>query len=303
MSQRAGVQRGLTFPFPKDKASKDKAVADYLESRRNGGAMHYFVKDDGSIHYLDNKGNGYRFNDLANKLHNEAKRRARKLDSTPSLNDYVEVFGSVNGTKLFETEQQRLREIYKNANTAINDVDHIDPLGQGGLHYSRNLRELLSSENRSDGARHITDEMRNALLLAQDRRDQIALQGPEVPPELLNLNALAQRMREPQTFLRGAMEVAAFMTDSSPLGQATDVAVQGFDAFVDEPVRLATGKGIYEHIPNGSIEERRAKNGKINGDLKKNNGHNGNGTAHFISNQLNYIARKIADGQLPYNGH
>lgn len=302
MSQRAGVQRGLTFAFPKDKASKDKAVADHLASRRKGGAMHYFVKDDGSIHYLDNKGNGYRFNDLATKLHNEAKRRGRKLDATPTLDDYVEVFGSVNGPKLFETEQQRLRDIYKNANTLTNDVDHIDSLGQGGLHYSRNLRELLSSENRSDGARHITDEMRNALLLAQDRRDQIALQGPEVPPELRNLNALAQRMREPQTFLRGAMEVAAFMTDSSPLGQATDMAVQGFDALVDEPVRQATGKGVYEQIPNGTKEERRAKNAKVNGDLKKNNGHNGNSNVHTITNELFYIARKIAAGQLPYNG-
>ncbi len=303
MSERAGVQRGLTFPFPNDKASKDKAVADHLTSRSKGGPMHYFVKDDGSIHYLDNKGDGYRFNDLATKLHNEAKRRGTKLAATPTLEDYVNVFGTKTGPQLFDAEQIRLRDIYKNADTSINDVDHIDPLGQGGLHYSRNLRELLRSENRSDGARYITDEMRNALLLAQDKRDQLALQGPEVPPELRNLNALAQRMGEPQTFLRGAMEVAASMTDSSPLGKATDMSVQAFDALVDEPVRQATGKGIYEHIPNGSKEERRSENNKINGALKKNNGHNGNGTAHFITNQLSYIARKIADGQLPYNGH
>lgn len=304
MPKRARVERGLTFPFPKDKAARDKAIQAHLQSRSQGGQMHYFVKDDGSLHYIDNKGSGkYGFNDLANKLHNEAKRRAKKLDSTPTLEDYLHVFGDVNGPKLFEEEQQRLREIYKNANTIINDVDHIDSLGQGGLHYSRNLRELLSSENRSDGARHITDKMRNTLLLAQDKRDQIALQGPDVPPELRNLNTLAQRMREPQTLLRGAMEVATLMTDSSPLGKATDLAVQSFDTLVDEPVRQTTGKGIYEHIPHGSKEERRAENTQINADLKKNNGHNGNDVGHFITNQLNYIARTIADRKLPYNGH
>ena len=36
--------------------------------------------------------------------------------------------------------------------------------------------------------------------------------------------------------------------------------------------------------------------------MKKNNGHNGNGTGHFITNQIDYISKKLSNGQLPYNG-
>ena len=102
MPDRARVARGLTFPFPTDKAARNKAIQDHLQSRSEGGPMHYFLKDDGSIHYLDNKGGGkYGFDDLANKLHNEAKRRARKLEATPTLEDYVQVFGDEKGSYLF----------------------------------------------------------------------------------------------------------------------------------------------------------------------------------------------------------
>ena len=303
MPNRAGTQRGLLFPFPLDKASRDKAVENHLASRSKGGAMHYFVKEDGSIHYLDNKGNGYRFNDLATKLHNEAKRRATKLQATPTLEDYIQVFGDKNGPQLFQAEQNRLREIYKNADTSINDVDHIDSLGQGGLHYSRNLRELLSSENRSDGARHITDEMRNALLLAQDKRDQISLQGPDLPPALRDLQALADRLRNPSTYLYGSMDLIRSSASNTGLGAATEAAIDTFDELVDQPVRKATGKGIYDHIPNGSQEERRAENTQINSELTKNNGHNGNDIAHSFTNELSYIAKKLAEGHLPYNGN
>ena len=301
--ERAGVARGLTFPFPKTKEEKQAAIQSFLKSRSKAGKMHYFVKDDGSIHYLDNKGKGkYHFNDLDTKLHNEAKRRANKLEQTPTLKDYVHVFGDVKGPSLFSLEQQRLREIYKNADTIINDVDHIDSLGQGGLHYSRNLRELLSSENRSDGERHITDEMRNALMLAQDKRDQIALQGPDVPPPLRNLQTLQERLRNPSTYINGAMDAISLVTNGTPIGIATDIAMDTFNSAVDQPVREATGKGIYEHIPSGSQEERRAENKKINGQLQKNNGHNGNGVGHSITNQVLYAAQKIARGELPYYG-
>ena len=301
--KRARVARGLTFPFPKSKAERDKVIQNHLDSRSKGGPMHYFVKEDGSIHYVDNKGGGnYAFNDLATKLHNEANRRGRKLDATPTLEDYLHVFGKKNGPKLFQAEQQRLREIYKNADTIINDVDHIDSLGQGGLHYSRNLRELLSSENRSDGARHITDEMRNALLLAQDKRDQIALQGPDVPPPLRNLQTLQERLRNPSTYINGAMDAISLVTNGTPIGIATDIAIDTFNSAVDQPVREATGKGIYEHIPSGSQEKRRAENKKINGQLQKNNGHNGNEVGHSITNQVLYAAQKIARGELPYYG-
>lgn len=292
MPMRAGVQRGLLFPFPKTTEERELRKQAFLDSRANKGKMHYFVKEDGSIHYFDNKGNGeYRFNDLANKLHNEASRRARKLEATPTLEDYVAVFGDVNGPNLFQAEQERLREIYKNADTVINDVDHIDSLGQGGLHYSRNLRELLRSENRSDGQRRITDEMRNALLLAQDKRDQIALQGPDVPIELRNLQALANVMRPAVVNgFHGALDIAASIG-----GRPVEAAVDVFYGAVDNPVRQAIGEGVFDQIPNGTPEQRQAKNNKVNSSLQQNSKSNGNGVAHAITNELAYLAKVVSN--------
>tara|TARA_R100001463_G_scaffold31040_1_gene70377 strand:- start:2066 stop:3127 length:1062 start_codon:yes stop_codon:yes gene_type:complete len=62
------------------------------------------------------------------------------------------------------------------------------------------------------------------------------------------------------------------------------------------------GEDIFDAIPNGTADERKEKNGKINGDHVKNNGHNGNGNGHAITNQIDYIAKKLSNGQLPYNG-
>ena len=74
-----------------------------------------------------------------------------------------------------------------------------------------------------------------------------------------------------------------------------------YDTFVDAPVKAATGKSLLDQIPNGTPEERKAKNGKVNGDLEKNNGHNGKGNGHAITNEIDYIAKKLANGELPYN--
>ena len=117
-----------------------------------------------------------------------------------------------------------------------------------------------------------------------------------------NLNELAQFVAHGRTLSPSDALYTGLDVVSSNGGPVVGGAVEAFNALVDEPVRQATGKGVYEQIPNGTKEERRAKNEKINGDLKKNNGHNGNGNGHYITNQLFYMARKIADGQLPYNG-
>ena len=56
------------------------------------------------------------------------------------------------------------------------------------------------------------------------------------------------------------------------------------------------GEDIFDSIPNGSAEERKVKNKKVNGDHVKNNGHNGNGFGDYISNTINGAARAL-------NGH
>tara|TARA_Y100000816_G_scaffold205433_1_gene151567 strand:- start:184 stop:1068 length:885 start_codon:yes stop_codon:yes gene_type:complete len=234
--KKAAAKRGRLFKFPTTKEERFKAIQNHLASRQDGGKMHYFTKDDGSIHYIDNKGNGnYGFIDLATKLSREAQRKAKKFDATPTLNDFIEVWGEDKGKDLFETEQKRLLDIYKKVDSRFFDVDHMDSLAKGGLHYSRNLRALLSAQNRAEGARYLTDELRNAYMLAQTKKEQLMLQGPPVPEPLLNIQEMLNRLTHPETYARAGKRAASRAVPYAGTGLSGINLFQRIEEFVHNP--------------------------------------------------------------------
>lgn len=168
-------------PFPTTQAERQAAKELHLKARADGSDIPYFIKTDGSVHYLDNKGGGkFGFNDLGTKLANEAARQAKKRSSMPTLEMYIDVFGSDTGPQLFEQERQKLKNIYKFTDSSKFDVDHINSSADGGVHHSRNLRMQNASRNRSEGARGLTPEVKTGLNLVDDPRTQIAMQGPDL---------------------------------------------------------------------------------------------------------------------------
>ena len=171
------------LPFPTTKEEKEAARRLHRERQAQGRRIPYFQKEDGSFHYLDNKKGALHFNDLATKLKNEAARRAKKLNATPLLEDYISVYGEQLGKELFAAENAQLTNLYRSTNSLTHDVDHMHSLKSGGMHHSNNLRAQLASENRSEGARTLTPETKNALMVADDKIDQIKLSGPKLTPD------------------------------------------------------------------------------------------------------------------------
>ena len=169
------------------KGNLSEAIAHHNAALSGGKLIPHFKDGQGKLHYIDRRGKssggGQYFRSLGGKLKTEAGRRATKLGATPTLADYVEVYGPEKGQDLFKQEQRRLKKIYDNTPSATHDVDHINSLNDGGIHHSRNLRMQNSSDNRSDGARGLTKAQKIALMQADTTRNQISLQGPEPTPK------------------------------------------------------------------------------------------------------------------------
>lgn len=171
-------------PFPTTQAERQAAKELHLKARADGSDIPYFIKTDGSVHYLDNKGGGkLGFNDLGTKLANEAARKAKKRSSMPTLEMYTDVFGAETGKELFDKEQLKLKNIYKYTDSSRFDVDHINSSADGGVHFSGNLRSQNASTNRSEGARGLLPEVKTGLNLVDDPKTQIAMQGPTLTPK------------------------------------------------------------------------------------------------------------------------
>ena len=161
-----------------------EAIQIHNEAKRTGSPIPHFIDKDGRLSYLDRRGassgGGQYFRDLGAKLATEARRKALKTDQTPTKAMYVEAYGAENGLKLYNEEQSKLKNIYSNNDSRVNDVDHIHSMASGGVHHSRNLRSQPLADNRADGARGLSERQKRDLLLADNPQDQIRLQGPEL---------------------------------------------------------------------------------------------------------------------------
>ena len=172
------------LPFPTTKQERLDAIKLHKQAVLNKQSIPYFIKKDGTTHYVDNKGrNRYGFNDLATKLRNEASSKAAKKSLTPTLSDYKSVFGDEKGSTMYAEEQARLKKIYRVTPTATHDVDHIASKADGGPHHSRNLRSQNSSRNRSEGQRGLTQQQRSDMLIGRTPKEHIATQGPKMTPK------------------------------------------------------------------------------------------------------------------------
>tara|TARA_S200002703_G_C3711874_1_gene218637 strand:- start:48 stop:767 length:720 start_codon:yes stop_codon:yes gene_type:complete len=171
------------LPFPATDQERLDAIKLHKQAVSNKQPIPYFIKEDGTTHYVDNKGRGrYAFNDLATKLRNEASRKATKKSLTPTLSDYKNVFGEEKGPTMYAEEQARLKKIYRVTPTATHDVDHIASQADKGPHHSRNLRAQNLARNRSEGQRGLTQQQRSDMLIGKTPKEHIAIQGPQMTP-------------------------------------------------------------------------------------------------------------------------
>lgn len=186
------------LPFPTTSQERLDAIELHKQAVLNKQPIPYFLKEDGTTHYIENKGKNKRgrrvfgFNDLATKLRNEANRKAQKKSLTPTLDHFTEIFGEERGPKMYEVEQERLKKIYRVTPTATHDVDHIASQADKGPHHSRNLRAQELSRNRSEGQRGLTERQRADNLIGPDPKTHIAMQGPMMTPKQRQQNLRGQ---------------------------------------------------------------------------------------------------------------
>ena len=186
----AEIEKGRpknTYPFPRTKEERIKALQIHQAAKERGERIPYFTGkvDPSDVHYFDNKGKGkFGLNDLNIKLKNEASRAALKKQLTPTLQHYQSAWGPEKGQTLFDEEQLALRSIYKKNNPLFQDVDHINSQADGGVHASRNLRSQDLSANRSEGARKFPKFKQAFLGTDVSPQDYPKLHGPWPPEEM-----------------------------------------------------------------------------------------------------------------------
>jgi len=178
-----------TYPFPKTKEEKLKALLIHKAAKEKGERIPYFTGkvDPSDVHYFDNKGKGkFGLNDLNIKLKNEASRAALKKNLTPTLENYTNAWGMDQGKALYDQEQVALKGVYKKNNPLFQDVDHINSQADGGVHASRNLRSQDLSLNRSEGARKFPKFKQAFLGTNVSPQDYPKLHGPWPAEEMRN---------------------------------------------------------------------------------------------------------------------
>lgn len=312
---REEASRSNPAPFPTTKEGQEAAKA-YFRENKGKGKTEYFIKPDGSIHSVDNKGGGKEgFYNYHTRLKNNSAYRARKLGATPSKADYIRNHGEKLGVDLFDAEQEKLRSVYdpQNYNPKIHDVDHQNPLKRGGIHHSNNLIPLDNSINRSKGATPLDKISKAALLLADNIDDQISLQGPLPTTQMRQDIALKSVSR-----VSKAGKLMSSLDKLGKVGLAAGVVLTIADGLSNgaSAAEITNGAGgqIFDFInpiPDGgslngnSLQHELAKSEQYtNGNRPKDPFANGvvNGLSSMAGNQLKYIGNSLANGKIPYNG-
>ena len=182
----------VSFESTGPKVGKGKVPNDVLARYRKllnyqaeNGLPRSYLDHDGRIYYYQSRGKG--LVDLETKLGAVAAKTLREEAKTPKLNEYIEVFGEDNGTRLFNEEQQAMGKLTpgkKNTKTPKNySRGHIRADGEGGRWHTRNLRLENTQRNAQQRQQVLTPEVENALMVGGNTNQEfIATQGPRTTP-------------------------------------------------------------------------------------------------------------------------
>jgi hypothetical protein len=138
IDEAVDIRKGL-----KAKGEKVPYFLDLTDNRLK------FVVKKGTDYYGPGK-HRYAFDDLSNKLANEANKRAIKLSKTIPIEDYIKELGEELGTKAFKLNKKRMAKLYRWVSEEGAHLDHMWPLVSTpteGFHHMNNLILLYSKHN------------------------------------------------------------------------------------------------------------------------------------------------------------
>ncbi len=171
IDEAVDIRKGL-----KAKGEKVPYFLDLTDNRLK------FVVKKGTDYYGPGK-HRYAFDDLSNKLANEANKRAIKLSKTIPIEDYIKELGPVEGTKAFNFNKKKMAKLYRWVSEEGAHLDHIWPLVSTkteGFHHINNLILLYSKHNLKKSNKILPKALFEELGIPLTKRDLIrsTLQKP-----------------------------------------------------------------------------------------------------------------------------
>ena len=171
IDEAVDIRKGL-----KAKGEKVPYFLDLTDNRLK------FVVKKGTDYYGPGK-HRYAFDDLSNKLANEANKRAIKLSKTIPIEDYIKELGPIEGTKAFNFNKKKMAKLYRWVSEEGAHLDHIWPLVSTkteGFHHINNLILLYSKHNLKKSNKILPKALFEELDIPLTKRDLIrsTLQKP-----------------------------------------------------------------------------------------------------------------------------
>ena len=165
-----------------------KAALDAGKTRSDASFMYGDTKY--TIQTQSTSKTGFQLQKSESRVAKEARRRAKMLKQLPTEDIYIKTFGELVGKDLYKKEAKAVKELYKNTDSLIYDIDHINPLAKGGMHARRNLMPLEALVNRQKGATDLPEFKKQMLGLgASSPEEFIKIHGPW-PTEVIIKNIL-----------------------------------------------------------------------------------------------------------------
>ena len=257
-------QREL-FKYLERKESNPNALRNQAHFTYNG-IQYTFERGNGPYH------SGYQIKTSSGQAAKEAAKKLSDNQTPPTTIERLML------QSLYDIAAKRNLLEGRKGNQRL-EIGHLRPRARGGPHLPWNTRLQERGENLRQSADINYTKYQYEPLLPQGLQNLL---------DITNSND------------NGFTKAAKVAEEVGP--PVVSMAATVFNNLNETVAANNGGEDIFDAIPNGSAKERKEKNKKINGDYVKNNGHNGNGNGHTITNEIDYIAKKFSNGQLPYNG-
>jgi hypothetical protein len=196
----------ITFESTGPKVGKGEVPNDvqaryrkFVNHAKKTGKKIPYLEYNGKRWYYQSRGKS--LTNLETKLKVVADKTAREHAKTPTLDEYKEVFGEENGTRLFNEEQDAMSKLTpgkkKTKTPKGYSRGHIRADAEGGRWHTRNLRLEGTERNAQQRQQVLTPEVENSLMVGGNTNQEfIATQGPRTTP------------RQTQAILQNAPDVS-----------------------------------------------------------------------------------------------
>tara|TARA_R100000995_G_scaffold72948_1_gene41725 strand:+ start:555 stop:1553 length:999 start_codon:yes stop_codon:yes gene_type:complete len=111
--------------------------------------------------------------------------RAKKLESTISLDDYIAELGEDLGRKGYDLDQARFKRLYRWVGKNVH-LDHINPIGREGFHHPSNLILLHAKDNLAKNAKVLPDSFFKEMGIPKTKAELIrsSIENTSMPPKV-----------------------------------------------------------------------------------------------------------------------